>query len=66
MPSDDDGRRFSEWAANVVIVTVCIVWAASFLATIFHPTFKPPTEVNIAFGGVVGATLGIRVWKERP
>lgn len=53
--------RAAPWVQNAVVILVSVVWALSFLAPIFKPGYKPRSEVNFAFAGIVGGSLGYRI-----
>lgn len=43
----------SNQVRTFIMGVVALVWAANFLAPIFIKGYKPPSEINVAFMGVI-------------
>lgn len=48
----------------VVTSVICLIWAASVLASFVNTTFNPPEGVNIAFGAVTGYIFNRQLRKD--
>lgn len=50
-----------ETIINIVAIVVCIVWAASIVATLLDHTYQPPATVHLIMMAVIGALTGFKV-----
>lgn len=54
---------------TAVIMVVCLVWAANFIAPLFVKDYQPSPELNVAFMAVIGfvtASYGSNAGNRRP
>lgn len=45
---------------NVVIVLVCVIWAANFGAQFIVTDYKPDPTINMIFMGIVGGLFALQ------
>lgn len=45
---------------NVVIVLICVIWAANFGAQFIVPDYKPDPTINMIFMGIVGGLFALQ------
>lgn len=45
---------------NVVIVLICVIWAANFGAQFIVTNYKPDPTINMIFMGIVGGLFALQ------
>lgn len=45
---------------NVVIVLICVIWSANFVAQFFVSDYKPDPTINMIFMGIVGGLFALQ------
>lgn len=45
---------------NVVIVLICVIWAANFGAQFIVADYKPDPTINMIFMGIVGGLFALQ------
>ena len=45
---------------NVVIVLICVIWAANFSAQFVVTDYKPDPTINMIFMGIVGGLFALQ------
>ncbi len=53
-------RVINKRLGNVVIVLVCVIWAANFGAQFVVAEYKPDPTINMIFMGIVGGLFALQ------
>lgn len=50
----------SKRLGNIVIILVCVIWAANFGAQFIVADYKPDPTINMIFMGIVGGLFALQ------
>lgn len=56
----EECRVINKRLGNVVIVLVCVIWAANFGAQFVVAEYKPDPTINMIFMGIVGGLFALQ------